>query len=44
VQIKLIYIIQKLETLAKIDVYSYSGGVHSHSFVVLELSVGFMGH
>lgn len=43
VQTKLIYVKQKLETVTKIDVYSYKG-VHRHSFMVLELSLGFLGH
>jgi hypothetical protein len=43
IQTKLIYIKQKLETVVKVDVYN-SGGVHRHSLVVMELSLGFMGH
>jgi hypothetical protein len=40
VQTKLIYIKLKLESVAKIDVYSY----RRVPLVVLELFLGFMGH
>jgi hypothetical protein len=40
---RLKYVLQKQETFVKIDVYTYRESSQT-LFVVLELSIGFMGH